>query len=78
MSVEKWCDHGSLSSCTVVEGSAPSSCSTTPIVSTHAYFDEGKKGVDDGKVKMALDFAGGYDIDACLACSDTNGNDYFS
>ena len=75
MSAEKYCDIGS---CTLVEGSAPSSCSNTPIVSTNVYFEEGKKGADDGKIKMVQDFAGGYAFDACLACSDTNGNDYVS
>ena len=74
-STEKYCD---ISYCTIVEGSPPSSCSNTPIVSTEVYFEEGKKDVEDGKVKVVVDFAGGYDIDACLSCRVTNGLDYVS
>ena len=46
-SVPKGCD---FNTCTVVEGTAPSSCSTTPVSSAYAWFlDSGKK-LEDGNV----------------------------
>ena len=75
MSEETWCE---IRECTIMEAILPATCSTTPLDSTNVYFEDGKKGAEDGKVKMVKDYAAGYDIDACFKCGDNNGNEYLS